>query len=58
MTRSANNTVSKWPWIALANIANVHRISGVVRAGKWFDRERLDSMLANVKARVNPTGPD
>ena len=42
----------------LENISNVRRISGVMRAGNWFDRERLDSMLSNVEARVNPTGPD
>ena len=58
MTRSIKNTFPGWPWIALANFGNVRRISGVMRAGKWFDRERLDSMLSNVEARVNPTGPD
>ena len=58
MTRSIKNTFPGWPWIALANFGNVRRISGVMCAGKRFDRERLDSMLANVEARVNPTGPD
>lgn len=42
----------------LENIANVRRIRGVMRGGEWFDRERLDTMLSNVEARANPTGPD
>ncbi|HKL49702.1 MAG TPA: amidohydrolase family protein, partial [Wenzhouxiangellaceae bacterium] len=42
----------------LESISNVRRIQGVMRAGDWFDRERLDAMLADVEARANPTGPD
>jgi len=42
----------------LEDIENVRRIRGVMRAGEWFDRERLDVMLSDVESRANPTGPD
>ncbi|MGK7296768.1 MAG: amidohydrolase family protein [Candidatus Wenzhouxiangella sp. M2_3B_020] len=42
----------------LADIGNLRHISGVMRAGEWFDRARLDAMLGAVAARTNPTGPD
>ncbi|MBS3746505.1 MAG: amidohydrolase family protein [Wenzhouxiangellaceae bacterium] len=42
----------------LADISNVRRIRGVMRAGEWFDRARLDAMLSAVEARANPAGPD
>jgi len=42
----------------LADISNVRRIDGVMRAGQWFDRERLDAMLEEIAARANPEGPD
>ncbi|MFO7764281.1 MAG: amidohydrolase family protein [Wenzhouxiangellaceae bacterium] len=42
----------------LADISNVRRIRGVMRAGEWFDRARLDAMLSDVEARANPAGPD
>jgi hypothetical protein len=34
----------------LENIANTQRISGVVRAGIYFDRAALDKMLIQAKA--------
>lgn len=42
----------------LEDISNVRRVRGVMRAGEWFDRDRLDAMLSEVEARANPTGPD
>jgi len=48
----------------LEDISNVRRVQGVMRAGAWFDRERLDSMLADVAKRADPepsadpAGPD
>ena len=42
----------------LEDISNARRIRGVMRAGDWFDRERLDAMLSEVESRANPTGPD
>jgi imidazolonepropionase-like amidohydrolase len=42
----------------LEDISNVRQIRGVMRAGEWFDRERLDAMLSDVESRANPTGPD
>lgn len=42
----------------LEDISNVRQIRGVMRAGEWFDRERLDGMLSDVESRANPTGPD
>jgi len=41
----------------LADIVNLRRIVGVMRAGEWFDRDQLDAMLAEVAERANPTGP-
>ena len=42
----------------LADISNVRRIRGVMRAGEWFGRKRLDAMLDAIEDRANPTGPD
>src|SRR6056297_99785 len=42
----------------LEDISNVRQVRGVMRAGEWFDRERLDAMLSDVESRANPTGPD
>lgn len=42
----------------LEDISNVREIRGVMRAGQWFDRERLDAMLADIAERANPGGPD
>ncbi len=41
----------------LDDIANLRRIAGVMRAGEWFDRERLDALLSEVAERAEPTGP-
>ncbi|MEX2499541.1 MAG: amidohydrolase family protein [Wenzhouxiangellaceae bacterium] len=40
----------------LEDISNVRRVRGVMRAGQWFDRDRLDAMLADVAERANPDG--
>ncbi|NKI33559.1 amidohydrolase family protein [Wenzhouxiangella sp. XN79A] len=44
----------------LADISNVRRIRGVLRAGSWLDRADLDARLDAVAARARPaaTGPD
>ena len=42
----------------LEDISNARRIQGVMRAGNWFDRARLDVMLSDVASRADPTGPD
>lgn len=42
----------------LADISNVRGILGVMRAGQWYDRARLDALLDGVAERANPSGPD
>lgn len=44
----------------LADIANVRRIRGVVRAGDYLDRTALDARLDAIAERIRPpaTGPD
>jgi imidazolonepropionase-like amidohydrolase len=37
----------------LQNIANVRRIHGVLLNGRYYDRARLDQMLAEVEATAN-----
>ena len=36
-----------------AGVANLHTVSGVVRAGRYFDREALDAIQARVAATLN-----
>lgn len=33
-----------------ADVRNLHRIAGVVRAGFWHDRAALDHLLARIEA--------
>jgi imidazolonepropionase-like amidohydrolase len=40
------------------DIAHLRRIRGVIRAGRWFDRDELDRMLDEIASRVAPAGPD
>ena len=36
----------------LEDIRHVRQIEGVMRAGHWFDRARLDALLAGVEQRA------
>ena len=40
------------------DIANLTRIRGVIRAGRWFNRSELDRMLDDIAARTSSKGPD
>ena len=40
------------------DIANLTRIRGVIRAGRWFNRSELDRMLDDIAARTASKGPD
>ncbi len=40
------------------DIANLGRIRGVIRAGRWFDRAELDRMLDQIASRAAHEGPD
>lgn len=40
------------------DIAELARIRGVIRGGRWFDRSELDRMLDEIADRVARNGPD